>query len=64
VAFVSLDLIFCAPNGVGFEHCGLPMQCIRELLLLKRSEVETRNRLVFIHNIEKQILLAQIKFTD
>ena len=36
------------------------MQRSRELLLLKRSEVETRNRLVFIHNIEKQISLTQI----
>ena len=50
------------PNEIIFEHCGLPMQRSRELLLLKRSKVETRNRLVFIHNIEKQILLTQIKF--
>ena len=53
---------FFPPNEIIFEHRGLPMQCSRELLLLKRSEVETRNRLVFIHNIEKQISLAQIKF--
>ena len=36
------------------------MQRSRELLLLKRSEVETRNRLVFIHDIEKKISLTQI----
>ena len=54
--------IIFPPNEIIFEHCGLPMQRSRELLLLKRSEVETRNRLVFIHNIEKQISLTQIKF--
>ena len=61
VPFESRDCVF-SPNEIIFEHRGLPMQRSRELLLLKRSEVETRNRLVFIHNIEKQISLTQIKF--